>query len=94
MTTMFLIRSLVAPCVSLFAIGRQVPWLLPCFIPVLAVAFNVARNYLLLARDLKRIDSTTKSPVSLVQRVAEWSPDASVLRRRLFTVRSALRWIG
>ena len=63
MTTMFLIRSLVAPCVSLFAIGRQVPWLLPCFIPVLAVAFNVARNYLLLARDLKRIDSTTKSPV-------------------------------
>jgi hypothetical protein len=36
---------------------------LPCFIPVLAVAFNVARNYLLLARDLKRIDSTTKSPV-------------------------------
>mmetsp|Transcript_20847 Transcript_20847/g.62201 ORF Transcript_20847/g.62201 Transcript_20847/m.62201 type:complete len:930 (-) Transcript_20847:24-2813(-) len=63
MTTMFLIRSIVAPLVSLFAIGREVPWLLPCFVPVLLIAFGVARNYLLLARDLKRIDSTTKSPL-------------------------------
>ena len=62
-TVMFLIRSLVAPLVSLFAIGRRVPWLLPCFVPVLAVAFSVALRYLSIARDLKRIDSTTKSPV-------------------------------
>ena len=62
-TMMFLIRSVAAPLVSLFAIGRRVPWLLPCFVPILAAALVVAKTYLSIARDLKRIDSTTKSPV-------------------------------
>mmetsp|Transcript_8958 Transcript_8958/g.12444 ORF Transcript_8958/g.12444 Transcript_8958/m.12444 type:complete len:1272 (+) Transcript_8958:52-3867(+) len=59
----FVIRGFVAPIVSLYAIGTRVWWLLPCFIPVLVTAFQVARDYLIVARDLKRIDSTTKSPV-------------------------------
>lgn len=62
-SVIFLIRGLVSPLVSLYAIGSEVPWLLPCFIPMLAAAFHVANSYLMVARDLKRIDSTTKSPV-------------------------------
>ena len=60
---MFVIRGVISPMVSLYAIGSEVWWLIPAFIPVLACAFSVARNYLYVARDLKRIDSTTKSPV-------------------------------
>ena len=93
MTTMFLIRSLVAPCVSLFAIGRQVPWLLPCFIPVLAVAFNVARNHLLLARPQahRQHDQVAGLRSSTSRSTAS---RRSVLRRRILSLRAALRWIG
>ncbi|KAJ8612536.1 hypothetical protein CTAYLR_003705 [Chrysophaeum taylorii] len=59
----FVIRGVISPLVSLYAIGSSVWWLLPCFIPMLAAAFQVAVSYLHVARDLKRIDSTTKSPV-------------------------------
>lgn len=59
----FCIRGAVSPLVSLYAIGVSVWWLLPCFVPMLTAAWVVAKRYLLVARDLKRIDSTTKSPV-------------------------------
>lgn len=59
----FCIRGAVSPLVSLYAIGASVWWLLPCFLPMLIAAWRVAMNYLTVARDLKRIDSSTKSPV-------------------------------
>jgi len=59
----FVIRGAVQPLVSLFAIGAHVPLLLPCFFPVLYISYKVCIAYLRVARDLKRIDSTTKSPV-------------------------------
>jgi len=59
----FCIRGAVSPLVSLYAIGVSVWWLILCFVPMLFAAWRVAQSYLSVARDLKRIDSTTKSPV-------------------------------
>ena len=95
MTTMFLIRSLVAPCVSLVRHRPPSSVVITVLHPRVAVAFNVARNYLLLARDLKRIDSTTKSPVyALFNESLNGLQTLRSFDGAFFALRAALRWIG
>ena len=55
--------GLVAPLLSLYAVAVSAPPALALLLAVALVALVFARTFLLTARDLKRLDSTTKSPV-------------------------------
>lgn len=44
-------------------VAIAVPFLIPCFVPILAVFWWVRRRYVTTSREVKRYEGTTRSPV-------------------------------
>ena len=57
------LNTCFVPIIAFIAIVSNLPYLLPAVLPALLVSANVAVTYMKVARDLKRIDSTTRSPI-------------------------------
>jgi hypothetical protein len=57
------LNNAFTPLIALIAIGSALPLLIPCVSPALVVGVSISLTYMKAARDLKRIDSTTRSPV-------------------------------
>ena len=57
------LNNFFTPVMSMYAIGIELPLLVPACAPAMALGATVALRYMKAARDLKRIDSTTRSPV-------------------------------
>jgi hypothetical protein len=48
---------------ALVLVSIAVPFLIPCFVPILAVFWWVRRRYVTTSREVKRFEGTTRSPV-------------------------------
>ena len=48
---------------ALVLVAIAVPFLIPCFVPILAVFWWVRRRYVTTSREIKRFEGTTRSPV-------------------------------
>ena len=55
----------ISPCWpgALVLVAIAVPFLIPCFVPILAVFWWVRRRYVTTSREVKRFEGTTRSPV-------------------------------
>ncbi len=64
-------------------VAIAVPFLIPCFVPILAVFWWVRRRYVTTSREVKRFEGTTRSPV-----YSSFSAAVKVFCRRKVLIRA------